>query len=95
MALSRLAQYERHHTQGASVSVSAKTTLALVLNTAITPVLLYANFEMGDAIPSVLALAQESTNFSSRWYATVGAGICVTMLSPFLPVTGYLCMSTF
>ena len=82
MVLSRLAQYERHHTQGAeSVSVSVKTTLALVLNSAITPVLLYANFEMGDAMPSILGIgAGEHDDFSPRWYATVGAGICVTML---------------
>ena len=70
-----ISQYERHHTQGLKAFLSSvKTTLALVLNTAITPVLL-RQFEMGDAMPSVLGISRRArrlfvtlVRYCRSWY---------------------------
>ena len=101
ICLARLAKYERHHSEGEeSVSVSIKTTLALVLNTALTPLVLYANFEMADSSALLFGIgAGEHNDFTAKWYATIGSGICTTMLlsiitSNIYPVYEYLKNST-
>jgi hypothetical protein len=63
------------------VSVSIKTTLALILNTAITPLILYANFDMQTTSIMLLGIgAGDHHDFTSKWYATIGSDICTTML---------------
>lgn len=74
-AFSRL---ERHHTKSAlEASVSTKLFLSLTINSAVIPLLVYAQVDGLKWIPYLFK--GPFTDFSVGWYQSVGSLICITL----------------
>lgn len=70
--------FERHHTKSAlEASVSVKLFLALTINSALIPLLVYANVEALDWIPYLFTGPYR--DFSVGWYQNVASLVSVTM----------------
>jgi len=69
--------FERHHTKSAlEASVSVKLFLALTINSAAIPLLVYANVDALDWIPFLFT--GPYTDFSVGWYQSVASLVCIT-----------------
>jgi hypothetical protein len=72
-------EFERHHTKsGLESSVSIKLFLALVVNSALIPVLVFANISKFDFLPYLFQ--GPYTDFEVDWYQTVSATLSFTLV---------------
>ena len=77
--MKRLTQFEKHHSMDSqSMSLSIRLFFSQFINTALVTVFVNADWTL-IGVP-VAPISQQYDDFSSAWYATVGAGIVLTML---------------
>ena len=84
-------EFERHHTKsGLESSVSIKLFLALVVNSALIPVLVFANISKFDFLPYLFQ--GPYTDFEVDWYQTVSATLSFTLVvnAAVFPLTALL-----